>query len=60
MKGDLVLTFSPVAYPRAFLEGRCHLQPSRVIEGEESINLGFKVVVMRNSHKAAGLPHTQV
>ena len=40
-----------MTYPRAFLEGRCHLQPRRVIEGEVSINLGFKVVVVRNRRR---------
>lgn len=40
-----------MTYPRAFLQGGCHLQPRRVTEVKVSINLGFKVVVTRNSHR---------
>ena len=38
---------------RAFLEGRCHLEPCNPCDYEATISSVFKAAVVGNSHKAA-------
>ena len=51
--------FLPIPHSRAFLEGRCHLEPCNPCDYEATISSVFKAAVVGNSHKAAALLSSQ-
>ena len=55
-----VLNYFLMICPRAFLEGRCHLQPHRPCEDEVPLSTNFKVVVTGSGHKAAARLQAQL
>ena len=46
LKVGPVWNFFPMIYPRTFLEGRCHLQPSQTWDYYEPLSICFKVYIL--------------